>query len=104
MRALRIAVDGRPFGSLGSQLGGNSLVPNTLSPLGRYLSAGLHTLTITRPGSDLAPGDGGAALLTAIFLTPSGSTAEPTLHAVSAARLRELCIHPLQWIELVPQR
>ncbi len=30
---------------------------------------GRHTLTITRPGADLAPGDGGAATLAAIFLS-----------------------------------
>jgi hypothetical protein len=104
MRALRIAVDGRSLGSLGSQLGGNSLVPNTLSPLDAYLSAGSHELTIARPGADLAPGDGGAALLSAIFLTPSGPAGEPALRTVSAARLRGLCALPLQWVELVPQR
>jgi hypothetical protein len=104
MRALRIAVDGRPLGSLGSQLGGNSLVPNTLSPLSARLAAGPHILTITRPDTDLAPGDGGAALLTGVFLTPAGQRGEPTLRAIPAARfLRKLCVHPLQWVELVPR-
>jgi hypothetical protein len=104
MRALSVAVDGRPLGSLGAQLGDNSLVANTLSPLGARLSAGSHVLTITRPGTNLAPGDGGAALLSAIFLTPAGPAGEPALHAVPAARLRRLCARPLQWVELVPRR
>jgi hypothetical protein len=104
MRALRIAVDGRPLGSLGAQLGGNSLVPNTLSPLSTRLAAGPHVLTIDRPAADLAPGDGGAALLSAILLTPAGPAGEPTLRAAPAARWRSLCGRPLQWVELVPKR
>jgi hypothetical protein len=101
MRALGVAVDGQSLGSLGAQLGGNSLVLNTLSPLSARLSAGTHTLTIARPGADLAPGDGGAALLSVIFLTPADATGEPALRAVPAARWRTLCDRPLQWIELV---
>ncbi len=103
MRALRIAVDGRQLGSLGAQLGGNSLVPNTLSPLSARLAAGLHVLTIARPGADLAPGDGGAALLSAAFLTPAGPAGEPMLRVVAAARWRSLCGRKLQWIEPVPK-
>jgi hypothetical protein len=104
MRALRIAVDGRALGSLGAQLGGNSLVANTLSPLSARLAGGPHTLTISRPGADLAPGDGGAALLTGIFLTPAGPAGEPALRAMPAARRRALCKRPLQWLELVSKR
>jgi hypothetical protein len=104
MRPLGVAVDGHPLGSLGDQLGGNSLVPNTLSPLPAQLSVGPHVLTIARPGAGLAPGDGGAALLTSIFLTPSGPRGEPALRAVSPAHLRQLCSRPLQWVELVPRR
>lgn len=102
MREVRLAVDGRPLGSPRGQLGGNSLVVNTLTPLRARLSAGPHTLTITRPGSGLAPGDGGAAVLSAIFLTPAGRAGESTLHAVPAGRARSLCGRALQWVELVP--
>jgi hypothetical protein len=68
MRALTIRVDGRTLGRLGGQLDGNSLVVNPLTPLRATLTAGRHTLTILRPGANLAPGDGGAATLAAIFL------------------------------------
>ncbi len=104
MRSLHIAIDGRPLGSLGAQLGGNSLIPNTLSPLSARLTAGRHTIAITRPSTNLAPGDGSAALLTAVFLTPSGPRGEPVLRTVSAAALRKLCTRPLQWVEMVPRR
>ena len=104
MRPLQIAIDGRPLGSLGAQLDGNSLVANTLSPLPARLSAGTHKLTIARPGGSLAPGDGGAAVLDGIFLTPAGSMGQPSLRSVPLARRRSLCLRPAQWVELLPGR
>jgi hypothetical protein len=104
MREVRVAIDGRSLGSLGAQLGGNSLVANTLTPLRATLSAGPHTLTITRSGASFAPGDGGAAVLAAIFLTPAGSAGRPTLQAAPVGKWRSLCGYALQWVELVPTR
>jgi hypothetical protein len=103
MRALRVAIDGRPLGSIGGQLGGNSLVLNTLTPLLARLTAGSHTLAIARPGATLAPGDGGAALLAGIFLTPAGPLGRPPLQTVSSRRPRSLCRWRSQWIEVVPE-
>jgi hypothetical protein len=74
MRPLTVRVDGLELGRLGGQLDGNSLVVNILTPLWARLGAGRHTLSISRPGADLAPGDGGAATLTEILLVPGGST------------------------------
>jgi hypothetical protein len=104
MRALPLAIDGRPLGSLGDQIGGNSLVLNTLTPLRAALTAGGHTLAITRAGADLAPGDGGAAVLSGVFLTPVGPAGEPRLVAAPVARPRSLCARPLQWMELLVAR
>ncbi|HWX88064.1 MAG TPA: hypothetical protein VNX67_07815, partial [Solirubrobacteraceae bacterium] len=104
MRALRVAVDGRALGSPGGQLGGNSLVANTLSPLPVSLSAGAHTLTITRPGAGLAPGDGGAALLEGVYLTPAGPAGKPSLVSAPAGRWRSLCAHELEWVEYLSSR
>ncbi|HEV7937012.1 MAG TPA: hypothetical protein VGP18_03195 [Solirubrobacteraceae bacterium] len=73
MRALTIRIDGVKIGTLGGQLDGNSLVVNVLTPLRTSLNAGRHTLTISRSGADLAPGDGGAATLAAIVLVPEGT-------------------------------
>jgi hypothetical protein len=100
MRAIHVAVDGRALGSIGGQLDGNSLVANPLTPLRATLSAGLHTLTIARPGANLAPGDGGAAVLNAIFLVPAGGAGEPSLRSVAVGGWRSLCGHRLQWVEL----
>jgi hypothetical protein len=104
MRELNIALDGRPLGSIEGQIGGNSLVTNTLAPLATRLSAGQHTLIITHPGADLAPGDDGAAVLSAIFLAPAGTAGEATLRAVPPRRARSLCGRSLQWVELVPRQ
>jgi hypothetical protein len=104
MRALRVAIDGRPLGSLGAQLDGNSLVANVLAPLRARLSAGPHILTITRPAAGLAPGDGGAAVLRAVFLTPATTAGQARLRALPAARWRSLCGRQLQWVELLPTR
>ena len=101
MRPVQVAVDGRPLGSLGGQLGGNTLVANTLSPLTVKLAAGAHTLTIARAGASLAPGDGGAAVLAGVFLTPAGSTGGPMLVRAPLARWRSLCRRPAQWVELL---
>jgi hypothetical protein len=73
MRTVTVGIDGRKIGALGGQLDGNSLVVNALTPLRVGLGAGRHTLSITRPGAGLAPGDGGASTLAAIFLVPAGS-------------------------------
>jgi hypothetical protein len=100
MRELRVAIDGRLVGSLAGQLGGNSLVANTLSPLRARLSAGPHTIAIARPGPSLAPGDGGAAVLSAILLAPAGRAGEPELRRIPARRARLLCARPYQWVEL----
>ena len=101
MRSVHVAVDGRPLDSLGGQLGGNTLVANTLSPLTVKLAAGAHTLTIARPGTSLAPGDGGAAVLAGVFLTPVGPAGEPRLVKAPLARWRSLCRRPAQWVELL---
>jgi hypothetical protein len=104
MRTVHIAIDGRPLGSIGGQLDGNSLVANTLTPLSVSLTADPHTLTITRPGASLAPGDGGAAVLAAIFLVPAGPAGEPELRSTPVASWQVLCGRPLQWVELLPAR
>jgi hypothetical protein len=101
MRPLRVAVDGHRLGSLDGQLGGNSLLANTMSPLTASLAAGTHILTITRPGASLAAGDGGAAVLAGVFLTPAGPAGQPTLLAAPVARWRSLCARPAQWVELL---
>ncbi len=100
MRAIHVAIDGRALGLIGSQLDGNSLVANPLTSLRATLSAGLHTLTITRPGASLAPGDGGGDLLAAIFLVPAGGAGEPRLRSVAVGNWRSLCGRRLQWVEL----
>ena len=101
MRPVHISVDGRPIGSIGGQLGGNSLNPDIMSPLSVRLAAGRHLLSLTHGGATLAPGDGGWAVLARIFLTPSGAGALQSLRTVPAASWRSLCGQRLNWIEVV---
>jgi hypothetical protein len=101
MRPLHVSVDRHLVGSIGGQIGGNSLNPNTMTPLGVQLAAGRHLLSITRGGATLAPGDGGWAVLGRLFMTPAGVGSQETLRAVPAARWHSLCGHAFDWIEVV---
>jgi hypothetical protein len=100
MPTVTVAVDGRPLASLGGQLSGNSLVPNTVPPFSLVLAAGAHRLTLTRSGATLAPGDGGSAVIAAIFLTPAAP--DPgQLESTPVAGWRALCSARHDWVELV---
>jgi hypothetical protein len=80
------------------QLSGNSLVTNAVPPLALPLAAGRHRLSITRHSPTLAPGDEGAAVLAAVFLTPHAP--RPALRSVAPSRWRALCGRGYEWIEL----
>ncbi|HXW59870.1 MAG TPA: hypothetical protein VEJ23_10380 [Solirubrobacteraceae bacterium] len=99
MPAVTVDVDGRRLGTIAGQLAGNSLVPDTMTPLRVRLAAGAHRLTITRGGFTLAPGGGGTAVLDGVLVAPAG--ASPVLRAVAGARWRSLCGVAYQWVELV---
>jgi hypothetical protein len=71
MPRVGVAVDGRQLASIAGQLAGNSLVPDTATPIRVRLAAGAHVLTVTRAGFSLAPGNGSAAVLASAFLTPA---------------------------------
>jgi len=101
MPTVEVRVDGRLAGLLGGQVGGDLVVPDTAAPLRIRLRAGLHRLTVSRSGFSLAPGNGGSAILTAIFLTPAGAGERQQLHTVPAPRWRELCGHRYLWVEAV---
>jgi hypothetical protein len=103
MPAVELRLDGRRLASIGGQLSGNSLVPDTVPPLAVALSAGTHRLSVTRGPSTLEPGDGGSAVLAAIFLTPAAY--DPgALRAARAPDWRALCGRSYDWIELVAAR
>jgi len=99
MPTVALGVDGRGLSSIGGELSGNSLVPDTVPPIPVRLSAGLHHITVTRMGTTLAPGDGGSAVLDAIFLTPAGGDPQ-ALRVVATSRWRSLCGRRYTWIEL----
>jgi len=101
MPPVTVGVDGHPLGSIGAQLGGNSVVRNTTSPLAVSLSAGRHRLSLTRAGFSLAPGNGGSADLYGVFLTPAAAPMQQPLLAVAPGRWRSLCGRTYEWIELV---
>jgi len=101
MPTVKLAIDGRPLASIGGQLSGNSLVPDVVPPIAVDLAAGTHTLTVSRSGTTLAPGDGGSAVLDALLLTPAG-TDPAALRKVPSASWRSLCGTRYDWIEVVP--
>ena len=102
MRPVHVSVDGRHLGSIGGQLGGNSVNPDAIGPLTVRLSRAHHLLSITRKGASLAAGDGGWAYLDRVFLAPAGVAARGVLRRVPAASWRSLCGHEFDWIEVVP--
>ena len=100
MRPLSVRIDGHEVGSVGEQLGGDALNPNTMAPLPVHLSAGRHVLELTRGGFTLAPGDGGLSQLDRVFFTPAGASDE-TLRTTPPAAWHSLCGHAYDWIEVV---
>jgi hypothetical protein len=101
MPPMGVAVDGRALGSISGQLAGNSLVPDTATPIAVRLSAGRHRLAVTRPGFSLAPGNGGAAVLDAALLTPAGTPARRLQTLPAGASPGSLCSSGYRWLELV---
>jgi len=102
MPTLSVSVDEHPLASIGAQLGGNSVVLNTMTPLPVALSAGPHRLSIARKGFTLAPGEGGSSSLYGLFLTPASAPAQTPLRVVPAPRWHSLCGRSYQWVEVVP--
>jgi hypothetical protein len=102
MGEVRVAIDGKTLAQVTGQLGGDAVVPEVIGPFMSVLSAGHHTLAVTRLSSPLAPGDGGLAVLSGAFLVPSGPAGLPDLLSVSPPGWRSLCGRALQWVELVP--
>jgi hypothetical protein len=101
MPKVGVAVDGRRLASVSAQLGGNSVVPNTLTPLRVALRAGPHTLTLTRGRFSIVPGNGGFADVYGAFLTPAGASIDAPLALVAPGRWRELCSRSHEWVEVV---
>ena len=102
MPTVGVEVDGRRVGSVGAQLDGDSVVLNSLTPLSVSLPAGSHRLSLRRGGFTLAPGNGGSAVLYALFLAPAGAPAAQTLDTVAPGRWRSLCGRSHEWVEVVP--
>ncbi len=102
MPTVTVGADGHRLAAIGGQLGGNSVVRNSTTPVAVSLAAGRHLVSIARGGFSLAPGNGGSADLYGILLTPADAPAEQPLLTVAPARWRSLCGRPYEWIEIVP--
>jgi hypothetical protein len=100
MPAIAVSIDGRPLTTISGELAGNSLVPDTITPLPVRLSRGVHTVSVTRPGFSAAPGNGGSAVLDAIFLTPGNTPARRLSVLTAGGHPRLLCGRSYYWIEL----
>jgi hypothetical protein len=100
MPSVSVRVDGHALGSIEGELDGNPHNPDTMAPLRVTLAAGIHRLEIVRGGSNLAPGDGGWAIVHQIFLTPAGLPDVDTLTATPPAQWQALCGRRWHWIEV----
>jgi hypothetical protein len=101
MPSVALALDGRALGSVGGQLSGNSLVPDTVPPRTVTLAAGPHTLTLTRGAFTLAPGSRGSAVLDAAFLTPARAATADALALAPVSGWHALCGPSYRWVELL---
>jgi hypothetical protein len=99
MPAVAISIDGRHVATVSDQLVGNEYNPDTLRPIPVTLAAGHHLLRFAATGSILAPGDGGTASVSRIFLTAPG--AAQRLLAIPAGNASTLCGRRLDWVEAV---
>lgn len=101
MPSVTVSVDGRTIGRRGGELDGNPHNPSTMAPLPVRLTAGTHRLSIARGSENqLAPGEGGWAILHEVFLTPAGHDTD-TLQTVPPSQWRSLCGGRYDWIEAV---
>jgi hypothetical protein len=101
MPDVRVSVDGHRLATIAGQLAGNSLVPDTATPIRVRLSAGAHSLGVTRAGFSLAPGNGGSAVLDAAFLAPAGAAPRELRTLPPNGDPSLLCAYRYAWIELV---
>ncbi len=100
IRGFDVSVDGRRIGSVSNELNPPGDYNRIGSPL--TLAAGAHTITVTYPDENLAPGSAdseGYTSLFAIALAPPAST----MHYVEVppAQAGSLCGRSLDWIEVV---
>ena len=102
-RTLVVTVDGDEVARIRHQL----------EPAGQYIplarirpGAGRHTVGLRLEDSRLRPGGGGpASPLGPLVLRPDGGKADPApVLTLPAARARELCRGPLDWIEAIRPR
>ncbi len=101
MPTVKVALDGRAIASIGGELSGNSLVVGAVPPLPVRLAGGPHRLSVTRMGASLAPGDGGSAVLDAVFLTRAGEGSQQRLVTAPVPAWRTLCGRSYDWVELL---
>jgi hypothetical protein len=102
-RGFAVSVDGRGAGTVRGELSGfrGGGLYNAVHVADLPLSAGTHTVVLTYPHADLAPGGGINELtsLSAITLQPQTPASE--LIGVAPQQAARLCGRPLDWIELV---
>jgi hypothetical protein len=101
MPTVALGVDRHSIASIAGQLDGNSLVSDAVPPVAVHLAGGEHQISVTRHGFSLAPGDGGQAVLHAIYLTPAATDPQGPLRTAAVDDWRSLCGRRYQWVELV---
>jgi hypothetical protein len=99
-RGFVVRIDGHLVGSISDELNNLGDYNQVGGPL--VLAPGTHTITVTYPKANLAPGDADSEQYTAlseIALAPLSPS--PKLVQVPPAKAGELCHRTLDWIEVV---
>ncbi|HEX2160321.1 MAG TPA: hypothetical protein VHF88_00680 [Thermoleophilaceae bacterium] len=99
-RRLDVTIDGRRIGSIAGQSGNEG---NYARPLRARLTAGLHMLTLERPGGSLKPGDAAPTVLRAVVFAPADAGV-PVARQIGPDGWRRLCDRPVDWVEVARRR
>jgi hypothetical protein len=97
-RGFEVSVDGRHVGTVKDEL---TNIDGYVPVAEVFLTAGIHTFTLTYPRANLTPGsaENGLTSLSAIALEPQSPSSE--LVEVAPQQAAQLCGRPLDWIESV---
>jgi hypothetical protein len=98
-RGFEVSVDGHQVGHVKDEL---SNFGGYVPVVDLFLTAGVHTFTLTYPHSDLTPGSGDTTFttLTAIALEPADGSMTRLL-TVAPRQAQSLCGRSLDWVEVV---
>jgi hypothetical protein len=95
-RPIRVSIDSRLVGAPAEQSGGDG---NVIRVASVRLAAGPHSISLTRGGGSIAPGDAAGNQIDGVFLQRLGAERERVL-TLRPQAWRSLCGQALDWLEI----